>query len=76
MLKREWEYYQAHLQDFLKEHTGEFVVIKDDSVKGFFSTEEEAFKSMAAVELGTYFVKRCVPIDQDVVEYHSRVVFF
>jgi hypothetical protein len=45
------------------------------SVKGFYPTEDLALQSMAGEELGTFFVKVCLPPDETVVEYHSRAVF-
>jgi hypothetical protein len=75
MLDREYAYYKAHLPDFLKEHSGQFVVIQGETVKGFFASEDEAIAIMTGQELGSYFVKQCVPFDQTVIEYHSRAVF-
>jgi hypothetical protein len=75
MLTKEFEYYKAHLPQFLKEHRGEFVTIQGESVKGFLPTEEQAIKSMSGHELGTFFVKICLPPDETVIEYHSRAMF-
>jgi len=75
MLTREFEYYKAHLLEFLKDHRGQHVVIQGETVKGFYPTEDLALQSMAGEELGTFFVKVCLPPDETVVEYHSRAVF-
>jgi hypothetical protein len=75
MLIKEYEYYKAHLPEFLKDHRGEFVVIQGETVKGFYPTEELALRSMAGQELGTFFVKVCLPSDETVIEYHSRAIF-
>jgi hypothetical protein len=75
MLTKEFEYYKAHLSEFLQKHRGEFVVIQGETVKGFYPTEEIALRSMAEQELGTFFVKVCLPPDETVIEFHSRVSF-
>ena len=75
MLEKEYAYYKSHLVDFLREHQGQFVVIQGETVKGFYASEAEALASMTGQELGTYFVKQCLPFDQTIVEYHSRAVF-
>ena len=75
MLKTEYEYYKKHLAEFLIDHRGEFVVIQGENVRGFFKTEKEGIESMKGQELGTYFVKQCLPFDETTVEYRSRVVF-
>ena len=75
MLEKEYAYYNAHLAEFLKEHQGQFVVIQGEVVRGFYTNEAQAIESMKGQELGTYFVKLCLPPDQAVAEYHSRVVF-
>jgi hypothetical protein len=75
MLTKEFEYYKAHLSEFLKEHRGEYVVIQGEKVQGFYPSEELALQTMAGQELGTFFVKVCLPPDETVIEYHSRAVF-
>lgn len=74
-LKQEYDHFKAHLGEYLRDHPGEFVVIRDRQVLGFHPTEKAAVDSMAKEPLGTFLVKQCVPTDQDVAEYHSRAVF-
>jgi hypothetical protein len=75
MLEKEFNYYKAHLTEFLKDHRGEFVVIQGETLRGFYPTEDLALQSMAGEQLGTFFVKVCLPPDETVVEYHSRAMF-
>jgi len=75
MLEKEYAYYKTHLTEFLKDHQGQFVAIQGENVKGFYATEVEAIASMKGQELGTYFIKQCLPFDDAIVEYHSRAVF-
>ena len=74
-LKPEYDHFKQHLEGFLRDHRGEFVVIRGEQVLGFYPTEKAAMDAMAKERLGTFLVKECVPTDQDVAEYHSRAVF-
>jgi len=42
ILDRERTYYEAHRDELLREHRGEFVVIKDDHLLGIYPTRREA----------------------------------
>ena len=75
MLELEYKFYKEHLQDFLKDHLGQFVVIQGGEAKGFYPTEADALESMAGQELGTFLVKQCLPFEQTIVDYHSRAIF-
>jgi len=74
-LSTEYEHYKRNLEGFLRDHPGEYAVIRGEHVLGFYATEADAFASMAKEALGTFMVKRCVPAEQDVAEFHSRVLF-
>jgi len=74
MIDVEYKYYKDHLHEFLAEHQGEFVVIKGQEVKGFYRTERQALESMSDHQLGTFLVKKCLPFEQTIADYHSRVV--
>jgi hypothetical protein len=41
-LETELAIYEGMLPDFLKEHEGDYVLIKGDRVEGFWKTKEEA----------------------------------
>jgi hypothetical protein len=76
MLERDYLFFNEHRDGFVKEHPGEFVVIQNEAIVGFFPTQMAAFIAMKGVELGSFLVKQCVPADQDVIEYHTRRVVF
>lgn len=42
MLEKELEFYTSHRAELLKAHAGKFVLIKNDSLVGIYSTLEEA----------------------------------
>lgn len=75
MLEREYAYFKEHRSEFVSRHANEFVVIVGDKVLGFYKTQDEALKSVENQPPDSFFVKQCLPADQDIVEYHSRVVF-
>ena len=76
-LKKEFEYYLAHQEEFVREHNGRVVVIKDQKLIGVFDTPLEAVTEVKKqFALGTFLVQRVSP---DASEYthtfHSRVAF-
>ncbi len=76
-LKREFEYYIAKQQDFVRDYNGKVVVIKGQALFGVFDSLIEAMTA-AKKEFapGTFLVQRVSP---DASEYtstfHSRVAF-
>jgi hypothetical protein len=76
MLKDDFEYYTANQEDIIKDHLGEYVVIKNSAIVGYFREEAKAFEAMIGNELGTFIVKKCQPPGKDIVTfYNSRVAF-
>ncbi|MBI2918575.1 MAG: hypothetical protein HYY01_11370 [Chloroflexi bacterium] len=43
MLEKELRYYEVHREELLREHEGKFVLIKEESLVGVFTTEKEAY---------------------------------
>lgn len=41
-LEREFDTYQRHLNEFLRDHDGEYVLILGDDIYGFYPTRDEA----------------------------------
>jgi hypothetical protein len=76
MLAADFEYYTAHQPEIVDGHLGEFVVIKDGWVLGYYKEEMDAFASMKAEIPGTFMVKKCKPRGEDIETYYgSQVVF-
>ncbi len=44
-LEREYIYYQASKDKLMKEHLGEFVLVKGDKIAGYFSSENKAYEN-------------------------------
>jgi len=76
MIQDDFEYYTAHQEEIVKDHLGEYVVIKDSTVLGYFKEEDNAFKSMRENELGTFIVKECKEPGTDIITYHNHRVAF
>jgi hypothetical protein len=76
MLAADFEYYTAHQSEIVDGHLGDFVVIKDAQVLGYYKEEMEAFASMRSEVPGTFMVKKCKPKGEDIETYiGSHVVF-
>jgi len=76
MIKDDFEYYTANQEEIVKDHMGEFVVIKDSTVIGYHKEESKAFESMKEFELGTFIVKKCQALGTDIVTYYNNRVAF
>lgn len=76
MIKTEYEFFDAHREEYLREHAGEFAVIENQKLLGFFREEMEALQFMRGHELGNFLVKRVIPASEDFVEYHTRAITF
>jgi len=56
--------------------SGEFVVIKDSAIQGYFKDEAGAFEYMKGSEHGTFIVKKCQLPGTDVINYYNSQVAF
>jgi hypothetical protein len=43
LLAKETEVFQSHHQEWLRDHAGEYVTIRDEEVAGFFDSYGDAF---------------------------------
>lgn len=76
MVEKDYTFFKSHLNEFLKAHEGEFVVIKDEKALGFYPSQLEAFTAMKGSKLGSFLVQQIVPSEQSVIEFHTRRVQF
>jgi len=77
MLEKEFKYFKAHQEELVKKFEGRFLVIKDESIVGDYSTEAEAYnEAKRKFELGTFLIQHCLPgKDAYTQTFHSRVAF-
>jgi hypothetical protein len=78
MLKKEFEYYLKNQDDLVKKHYGRYIILKDETVYGDFSSEVEAIlygKNQLGFEMGTFLVQHCMPGKENYTHFfHSRVL--
>jgi hypothetical protein len=79
MLMDEYFYYKAHQEAIIKNHLGDYVVIKGNRILGYYEKMMEAFRDMAQKneEPGTYAVRKCKPVgepDMAVTDIDYQVV--
>jgi hypothetical protein len=61
MLEREFAYYRKHQPELVRDHLGEYVVIRGDKIIGFYRSEAEAFEETAKeYEPGSYLIEPCI----------------
>lgn len=72
----DFDFYKKNLDNFIKEKNGQFVVIKNQKILGFYVTEVEALtETLKTHALGSFIVQRCIPLENSTQEFHSRVIF-
>jgi hypothetical protein len=76
MLITDFDYYIAHQAGIVEQHLGEYVVIKDAKVLGYFKEEMAAFSSMKEEIPGTFMVKKCKLKGEDIETYYTHEVVF
>jgi hypothetical protein len=72
----EFAFYEAHQSKIVRGHLGEFVVIKDRAVLGYYKVEEDAFDSMVGKKLGTFMVKKCCLPGTDIAGCFNNTIAF
>ena len=75
MLEKEYAFFKKNVKQFIEDHPGQYVVIKDEEALGFYDTEQEAFMSMRNEELGTFMVTLCAEESIRTQRFRSRVSF-
>jgi hypothetical protein len=76
MIAEDFDYYDECQAEIVKGHIGEFVVVKDRRVVGYYKTEEDAFEAMKQYKLGTFMVKVCQEVGDDVAYFYNSLVEF
>ena len=59
-LEREFKYYLANQDAFVKKYAGRVIAIKDEEVLGDFESEIAAVETISKkYEMGTFLVQKC-----------------
>ena len=77
LLKKEFEYYIAHQDEFVEQYDGKVIAIKDGKVLGAYDNDLDAVtETKKSHDLGTFLVQRVSKGDAEYTQhYNSRVVF-
>ena len=74
-LERPLSVFRENQEKFASKHHGQFVVIHDDEVIGFFDDELEAYhEAKTRYGLGAFLLRQCLrQEEEDEPVFHSRV---
>ena len=74
-LQRAISHFRQHQEEFAAEHHGEFVVIYENKVEGFFGDAVEAYtKAKERYPSGGFLLRECLTSDEEVPAiFRSRV---
>ena len=75
-LERPLAYFRVHQEEFVKEHYGQFVIIHEDKVEGFFDDELDAYLVAKKKKLppGSYLLRPCIRREEETsAMFRSRV---
>lgn len=78
MLDEEFKYYLSHQDDLVKKYNGRYIVIKEQTVIGDYSSFDEAIKNTLSQghELGSFLIQECSEGEDAYTQtFHSRVIF-
>ncbi len=76
MLEKEYLYYKDHLDELNSKFANRYIVIKDEILIGDYETIEQAMTAgLKQFEPGTFLVKQCIPEDDQIMRFYSRVSF-
>ena len=74
MLEKEYNYFNIHRDEFIEKFNGKFIVIINESVLGLYNTMQEAISETSkSHELGSFLVQECIPEEQNIQHFHTRV---
>ena len=75
VLDRQIAYFQQHQTELAEEHHGEFVLIHDESIEGFYESELDAYTAAKRrYDAGTFLIRQCLrPEEETTQTFHSRI---
>lgn len=76
-LKNELQYYIDNQTELVSQYQGKFIVIKNQTVVGYYENELEAYnESVKLYELGTFLIQEVQPGNENYTQtFRSRVIF-
>lgn len=74
-LELEYKYYRENLDNLLEKYNNKFIVIKGQSIIGFYDSMDEAIsETIKEHKLGTFIVQHCISNVEE-QSFFSRVSF-
>ena len=76
-LKKQINYYKKNQDWLAREHHGEYALIYDEKLVGFFDSDIEAYSAAKKKYApGTFLIRKCLkPSEESALTFHSRVAF-
>lgn len=75
MLDKEYKYYKDNQKVFLDKYKNRVLVIIGEKIVDIFEDEATAYQnSVSKYELGTFLIQKCVPEEDTIQTFHSRVI--
>ena len=75
MLDKEYTYYKDNQEELLKKYKDKVLVIMGNEVVEVYKDEATAYQnSISKYKIGTFLIQKCVPSEESVQTFHSRVI--
>lgn len=76
MLQADYEAFKKLRDSLLKDHHGEYAIIKDEALVSITKTQDEAFLFMKDEVLGSFLIQQILSEAEDTIKYYSANVAF
>ena len=61
MLKKNYDYFNANLEQLLSQYKGRYIAIKEETVIGDYNSFEDAYNNLCEKEeIGTFIIQHCI----------------
>ena len=73
-----YKWFQSNRAQIINGHENEQALLKDNSVVGYYPTEEAALLDVAkrGIQMGDFLIQPCVPESEDRMVYCNQAVCF
>jgi hypothetical protein len=72
MIEDEFDYYLAEQDAIVAGHIGEWTLIEDRKVHGYYKNIEAVIEASAGHRLGEFMIKQCKPKGEDMVYVYNQ----
>ena len=72
-----YNYFKSNLAELLGRYSNQYIVLKNESVIGYYDSFDEAYERTIKTEaLGTFLIQHCIREEEDVVTFVSSNAIF